>query len=106
MAVKMRNNAKPDAVCCECGESQNQVLNMFDLCIGGNVFTICDRCNNEILSKTLKAEVFKNGRVKSPKDLGIIRARENKRFNEKYKEKGLTINQAMKGFKMPEDENE
>lgn len=35
MAIKMRNNAKSDAVCCECGESQKEVLNMFDLCIGG-----------------------------------------------------------------------
>ena len=34
MAIKMRNNTKPDAICCECGESQKEVLNMFDLCIG------------------------------------------------------------------------
>ena len=24
MAIKMRNNTKPDAICCECGESQKR----------------------------------------------------------------------------------
>lgn len=75
MAIKMRNNTKPDAVCCECGESQNQVLNMFDLCIGGNIMTICDVCNEKIFDKTLAAEVMKNGRVKSQRDMAIIRRR-------------------------------
>ena len=75
MAIKMRNNTKPDAVCCECGESQNQVLNMFDLCIGGNIITICDVCNKKIFDKTLSAEVMKNGRVKSQRDMAIIRRR-------------------------------
>ena len=51
MAIKMRNNTKLDAICCECGESQKEVLNMFDLCIGGNIFTICDVCNEKIFSK-------------------------------------------------------
>lgn len=75
MAIKMRNNTKLDAVCCECGESQNQVLNMFDLCIGGNIMTICDVCNEKIFDKTLSAEVMKNGRVKSQRDMAIIRRR-------------------------------
>lgn len=75
MAIKMRNNTKPDAVCCECGEGQNQVLNMFDLCIGGNIMTICDVCNEKIFDKTLAAEVMKNGRVKSQRDMTIIRRR-------------------------------
>lgn len=78
MAIKMRNNTKPDAVCCECGKSQNQVLNMFDLCIGGNIMTICDVCNEKIFDKTLSAEVMKNGRVKSQRDMAIIRRREEK----------------------------
>lgn len=73
--IKMRNNTKPDAICCECGESQKEVLNMFDLCIGGYIFTICDVCNEKLLSKSLSAEVMKNGRVKSQRDLAIIRKR-------------------------------
>lgn len=75
MAIKMRNNSSPDATCCECGETQKQVLNMFDLCIAGQVFTICDICNEKILNKCLKAEVMKNGRVKSHEDMIIIRKR-------------------------------
>lgn len=78
MAIKMRNNTDKDAFCCECGDSQNEVLNMFDLCIGGNIFTICDVCNEKILSKTLSAEVMKNGRVKSQHDMAIIRKRKTK----------------------------
>ena len=78
MAIKMRNNSSPDAVCCECGETQKQVLNMFDLCIADTVFTICDVCNEKIFSKCLHAEVMKNGRVKSQEDLAIIRRRKSK----------------------------
>lgn len=78
VAIKMRNNTDKDAFCCECGETQDQVLNMFDLCIAGTIFTICDVCNEEIFSKTLKAECYKNGRVKSQKDLSIINKRKQK----------------------------
>ena len=78
MAIKMRNNTKSDAICCECGESQKEVLNMFDLCIGGNIFTICDVCNEKIFSKCFSAEVMKNSRVKSQRDMTIISKRKNK----------------------------
>lgn len=82
MAIKMRNNTKSNAICCECGEHQDQVLNMFDLCIGGNIFTICDVCNEKLLNKTLNADVMKNNRMKSKKDLSIIYKRKGKRgFN-------------------------
>ena len=76
--IKMRNNTKPDAICCECGESQKEVLNMFDLCIGGNIFTICDVCNEKIFSKCLSAEVKKNAQLKSQRDLAIIRKRKSR----------------------------
>ena len=75
MAIKMRNNKKSDAFCCECGDGQHRVLNMFDICIGGKVLTICDACNEKLLYKSLSAEVMKNGRVKSQEDLAIIRRR-------------------------------
>ena len=76
--IKMRNNTKSNAVCCECGERQDQVLNMFDLCIGGNIFTICDVCNEKIFNKCLSAEVMKNGRVKSQEDIAIISKRKTR----------------------------
>lgn len=78
MAIKMRNNSKLDAVCCECKATKKEVLDMFDLCIGGNIFTICDACNEALFYKTLKAECYKNGRVKSQHDIAIINRRKQK----------------------------
>lgn len=75
MAIKMRNNTNKDAVCCECNETQDEVLNMFDLCISDLVFTICDACNEKILHKCISAECMKNGRIKTPADIRIINRR-------------------------------
>lgn len=96
MAIKMRNNTKSDAVCCDCGDKQNEVLNMFDLCIGGNIFTICDVCNEKIFSKCLSAEVMKNGRVKSQHDMAIISKRHHAKGLGKT---GMSISTALKGVK-------
>ena len=82
MAIKMRNNNDSDAVCCECWETQSQVLNMFDVCIGGQIFTICDRCNEQLFNKTLSAECYKNHRVKSQQDMAIIRKRGNRKWQQ------------------------
>jgi len=73
--VKMRNNKDTNAVCSECGDIHDKVLEMYDLCIAGQVFTICDRCNGILLSKTLKAECANNERLKTKKDLDIISRR-------------------------------
>lgn len=81
MAIRMRNNNDPNAVCCECGDGQKDVLNMFDLCVGGNIFTICDVCNEAIFYKCLRAECMKNGRVKTPEDRKVM----NKRAAKSYK---------------------
>lgn len=78
MAIKMRVNTNSDTVCCECGEGANEVLNMFDVCVADNTFTICDSCNEKLFMKTLKAECYKNGRVKSPHDMSIIHRRNSK----------------------------
>ena len=75
MASKMRNNKNEDSFCCNCGETQKQVLNMYDLCIGDTIFTICDRCVEQMQMKLLKAIVERNGRVKSGRDMAIIRRR-------------------------------
>ena len=79
MAIKMRNNNDKNAVCCNCKETQDQVLNMFDICIGNTILTVCDECNNKIFYKCLHAECMKNGRVKSQKDMQIINKRKQKR---------------------------
>ena len=75
MAIKMRNNRSKESICCECGDDRRNVLDMFDICIGGNIFTICDRCNEALLYKTLCAECNKNARVKTPEDMRVMRKR-------------------------------
>lgn len=80
MAIRARNNNNSEAVCCECKKGQSQVLNMFDFCIGGHVFTICDECNEEILVKSLKAECYKNSRLKSQQDMKIIQNRKKLKY--------------------------
>lgn len=75
--VRMRNNKDSNARCCSCGDRQGEVLGMYDICIGRTIVTVCDVCNEVLLSKTLKAEVAKNGRVKSSQDMAIIRRRQH-----------------------------
>ena len=82
MAIKMRNNSKPNARCCNCYNPQGKVLNMFDICIGDNIMTICDKCNEQLFRKTLSAECHKNNRLKSQKDLAIIRKRKEKELEQ------------------------
>ena len=84
MAIKMRNNKDVDSICCECGDSRRNVLDMFDLCIGGNVFTICDMCNEQLFFKTLKAECNKNARVKTPQDMAVMRKRSGGSYRAKW----------------------
>ena len=84
MAIKMRNNKDSNSICCECGHPRKEVLDMFDLCIGGNVFTFCDECNEQIFYKTLKADCAKNARVKTPEDMRIIRKRANGSHKSKW----------------------
>ena len=81
MAIRMRKNKSLDVVCCECGLPRKKVLDMFDVCIGGNIITICDECNESLFFKTLRAECYKNGRVKTQQDMVII--------NERRRKKGL-----------------
>ena len=75
----MRHNNNANSTCCECGDKRNQVLEMLDVCVGGNIFTICDKCNEQLFSKCLSAECQKNGRAKSQQDMAIIKKRASKR---------------------------
>lgn len=82
--IKMRHNNNADAICVECGNTLNEALNLFDICIGGNIFTICDECNKELFFKTLKADCFVNGRVKKQSEINKIykRAWKKRKRNE------------------------
>ena len=75
MTVKMRNNLKKDAVCSGCGDKQEDVLSMFDICIGKTIFTVCDICNEKLFYKCLHADVMVQGRVLTPREMRITRER-------------------------------
>lgn len=87
MAIRMRNNKDPNSICCECGDNRKEVLDMFDVCVGGNIFTICDICNEALFYKTLRAECNKNARVKTPQDMAVMRKRANGSYKNAYKAK-------------------
>ena len=98
MKIKMRvNKSKNDdseIKCASCGKNKNQVLNMFDLKIGNIIVQICDECNQDLFSKTLKANVFVNERLKSKRDIAIINKR--RRLTKEEKTNGISINEALK----------
>lgn len=77
MAIKMRHCRDNGAKCCSCGASVGESLGMYDIMVGTNLFTVCDVCNEQLLNKTLRAEVNKNGRAKSAHDMAIIRHRKH-----------------------------
>lgn len=87
MAIRMRNSKDPNSTCCECGHYRKDVLDMYDICIGGQIFTICDECNEVLLHKTLCAECNKNHRVKTQEDMAVIRRRANGSYMGSYKAK-------------------
>lgn len=93
MAIRMRNNTKLDSVCCECGDGRKDVLDMFDVCIGGTIFTICDVCNEALFYKTLRAECAKNARVKTPEDMKVMRRRANGSYMNSHKAKWMLRNE-------------
>lgn len=73
--IKARVNKDKFATCENCGAKQDNTLNLFDFRIGQRVITLCDVCNEALLSKTLKCECFKNARIKSGQDRKILRDR-------------------------------
>lgn len=79
----MRHNDKKNAICKECGDTQDKALNMFDVKIGNEVITLCDKCNEELFYKSLAASCQVNARVKSKRDMAIIRERSEAKFKTK-----------------------
>lgn len=76
--VRMRINKFQGAECCECGCTRDESLELFDIRLGGDIITLCDVCNNQLLRKTLSASCMVDGKVKSAKDLEIIKRRKVK----------------------------
>lgn len=76
MPIRMRTNKNTDSICKVCGDSQKEVVEMFDISFTPkNQITICDFCMNQLLDKTLHMVCETNHKVKTPKDLKAIRRR-------------------------------
>lgn len=99
MSIKMRHNRDCGSRCCNCGNTANNALGMYDVKVGGHLFTICDVCNRELLDKTLKVEVEKNARVKSGLDMAIIRSR----YNGTYTKGGVVDGHPATGYSVQYD---
>lgn len=77
--IKMRVNRFQGSECCECGCGKGEALELFDICIGGDIITVCDMCNNQLLRKVLSASCMVDSRVKDKRDLEIIKMRQVRR---------------------------
>lgn len=77
--IRMRINKSSDAVCKVCGATRKNSLDLFDIAFTDkHIITICDMCNSQLFNKSLKAECYVNGRLKSQADLAIIRSRQQR----------------------------
>lgn len=77
--IKMRINKSDDAVCKVCGHTKKNSLELFDIAFTDkHIITICDKCNDRLFDKTLKASCGVNGKLKSKKDLAVISSRKKK----------------------------
>lgn len=84
-SIKMRYNRDRESVCCGCSEKGDEVLEMYDICVGKTIFTICDVCNEALNMKSLKAIVELNGRVKQQRDMAILRRRAHGSYAAKHR---------------------
>ena len=91
--IKMRVS-KNDCWCSSCGAKRKQSLEMFDICIGNMIFTLCDECNDELFRKTLKASCIVNGKLKTDEDMKIINNR--KRMLKVKGELDVSVNDVLK----------
>lgn len=79
--IKMRVNKDPNSICKVCGVNRDKCIEMFDIAFTDkHIITICDECNNQLFNKTLKSSCLVNSKLKSERDLKIIRNR-NKHTN-------------------------
>lgn len=79
--IKMRINNEGENVRCQvCNTDRKNSLEMFDIAIGANgpapiIVRICDLCCEELLTKSLRGVCHVNGKLKSQRDMKIIRNR-------------------------------
>lgn len=73
--IKMRTNKDGSGQCSNCLAWQEDSLQMFDIQIGQMVFTLCDKCNEDLLAKSVRAANMVNEKVKTKADLLVIRKR-------------------------------
>lgn len=82
MAIKARikkEYGKERQVCSSCGNTGDRSVMMFDLKIGDSMLTVCDECANQLFDKMLKCVCAVNGKVKTPRDIGIVNKRRAKK---------------------------
>ena len=77
MDIKMRTlKGDTDTVCKVCGATRKDSLEMFEIMFTEKAkITICDLCNEKLLSKTLKASCNVNSKLKDKADMRVIRKR-------------------------------
>ena len=83
--VKMRVSKDRNEKCICCNKGIEQSLELFNICFGDVIVTICDRCNDDLLTKSVRAACLVNHRVKSKRDMQIINERSKKAMKELYK---------------------
>lgn len=79
MAIKMRVSKRPDAKCLSCGASISQSVDLFDVKIGESIITVCDDCMNALMTKSLSAVCYTNGRIKQPSEIKKINNRSRRK---------------------------
>lgn len=81
MAIKMRTVKEPDATCKICGNKRKQSLEIFEIMFTEKAkVTLCDLCNEKLLSKTLSASCKVNAKVKQKEDIEIINMRRKRSY--------------------------
>ena len=83
--VKMRVSKDRNEKCICCNKGIEQSIELFNICFGDVIVTICDRCNDDLLTKSVRAACLVNHRVKSKRDMQIINERSKKAMKELYK---------------------
>lgn len=73
--IKARVNKKMDDYCRECGAKRDECLDLFDIKMLDKKITLCDNCIDDLFYKCLGCGQYTRHRVKSPKDMKIIRQR-------------------------------
>lgn len=83
MGIKMRQNKDDNVRCKICNCNKDNCLALFDIAFTDkHIITVCDECNNKLLSKVLKASCMIDSKVKTQKEMGIIKARDIRKHSE------------------------